>query len=634
MDRPRRRERLSRPLLDARPDRRHQGVPPRRAVCRRAGTDRRAARSWSRRWRVPAWTPVFIRRPRRGGVRRTVEGGGRVARPGRPVRTCTSADRDDPESGRRFCESVESGHSAHGDAASVAERLGITAAPLRMDSQAKYAVVARGEADIYLRLPTRAEYREKIWDHAAGALIVAEAGGTVTDIHGRPLEFHHGRELAANRGVIVSNGRLHDRVLEAIATCGIGEESPASAGSRRKIADSDIARFKRRENSLRFELIGRIPDASLLLRGLGRGLPGGVRLAGRAARRADRLARHPAGRGVPGPGRPVLGTGADGLLAAADACSGSTRPTGPCTRCAGAGWALVRRWSPASCPALPGALVDVLPVVDRGRAGFSQLSMGYAAARIRAAGPAIDALGPAADRADDEPWSFAVWLFRWLVFRLMFLSGVVKLTYGDPVWLSWRALEYHYWTQPLPAWTSWYIHQMPAWFHRLSIAFMFYAELVAPFFVFGPRVLRRIGFASLVLLQLLIMATGNYGFFNLLAIVLCLSVLDDRDLRALRSRSDRAQREGELRPSHPGKPARRGSPARLVAAASRGRRDRGRHPRRGDRRANDRDGLAGCEGPDSDPGARAGDRTAAERQLLWPVPRDDHRASGDHRRGE
>ena len=84
-------------------------------------------------------------------------------------------------------------------------RLGINTTPLRMDSQAKYAVVARGEADIYLRLPTRADYREKIWDHAAGALIVAEAGGAVTDIHGRLLEFHHGRELIANRGVVVSN---------------------------------------------------------------------------------------------------------------------------------------------------------------------------------------------------------------------------------------------------------------------------------------------------------------------------------------------------------------------------------------------------------------------------------------------
>jgi 3'(2'), 5'-bisphosphate nucleotidase len=90
-----------------------------------------------------------------------------------------------------------------------------------MDSQAKYAVVARGEAEIYLRLPTRSDYREKIWDHAAGALIVEEAGGVVTDINGRPLEFNHGRELAANRGVIVTNGRLHHAVIEAVRALGL-----------------------------------------------------------------------------------------------------------------------------------------------------------------------------------------------------------------------------------------------------------------------------------------------------------------------------------------------------------------------------------------------------------------------------
>ena len=116
---------------------------------------------------------------------------------------------------------------------------------------------------------------------------------------------------------------------------------------------------------------------------------------------------------------------------------------------------------------------------------------------------------------------FTVWLVRWLVFRLMFMSGVVKLASRDPAWSSWSALDFHYETQPLPAWTSWYVHQMPAWFHRLSVGFMFYAELVAPFLIFGPRVMRRVGFASLVLLQLLIAATGNYGFFNLLSVVLC-----------------------------------------------------------------------------------------------------------------
>ena len=92
-----------------------------------------------------------------------------------------------------------------------------------MDSQAKYGVVARGEAEIYLRMPTRADYREKIWDHAAGVLIVEEAGGTVTDITGRALEFQHGRELLANRGVIVTNGRLHARVLKTLAELGLAE---------------------------------------------------------------------------------------------------------------------------------------------------------------------------------------------------------------------------------------------------------------------------------------------------------------------------------------------------------------------------------------------------------------------------
>ncbi len=116
----------------------------------------------------------------------------------------------------RFCESVESGHSAHGESAELARRLGIASPPVRLDSQAKYAVVARGEAEIYLRLPTRADYREKIWDHAAGVLVVEEAGGRVTDVSGRPLEFHHGRELSANRGVVVSNGPLHERIIEAL----------------------------------------------------------------------------------------------------------------------------------------------------------------------------------------------------------------------------------------------------------------------------------------------------------------------------------------------------------------------------------------------------------------------------------
>ena len=116
----------------------------------------------------------------------------------------------------RFCESVESGHSAHGKSAKGAELLGITKPPVRLDSQAKYAVVARGEADIYLRLPTRKDYNEKIWDHAGGVIVVEEAGGRVTDIQGKPLDFTRGRELTENSGVVVSNGLVHDRVIQVL----------------------------------------------------------------------------------------------------------------------------------------------------------------------------------------------------------------------------------------------------------------------------------------------------------------------------------------------------------------------------------------------------------------------------------
>ncbi len=115
-----------------------------------------------------------------------------------------------------FCESVESGHSRHDWAESVAQALGISKASVRMDSQCKYAAIARGDADIYLRLPTRPGYEEKIWDHAAGCLVVQEAGGTVTDIEGKPLDFSLGRTLRDNRGIVATNGKWHAAVIEAI----------------------------------------------------------------------------------------------------------------------------------------------------------------------------------------------------------------------------------------------------------------------------------------------------------------------------------------------------------------------------------------------------------------------------------
>jgi 3'(2'), 5'-bisphosphate nucleotidase len=116
----------------------------------------------------------------------------------------------------RFCESVEAAHSAHERHGRIAAELGVTAEPVRIDSQCKYAVLARGDAAIYLRLPRSESYQEKVWDHAAGMLVVEEAGGTVTDASGKPLDFRHGRTLAKNRGIVATRGPFHDRVIAAV----------------------------------------------------------------------------------------------------------------------------------------------------------------------------------------------------------------------------------------------------------------------------------------------------------------------------------------------------------------------------------------------------------------------------------
>lgn len=117
-----------------------------------------------------------------------------------------------------FCESVEAGHSSHGDQAAIAKKLGITKESVRMDSQAKYGSIARGAGDLYLRLPVRADYEEKIWDHAAGDLIVREAGGMVTDAEGKPLNFGKGRTLKDNKGVVAAPKTVHKQVLDAVKT--------------------------------------------------------------------------------------------------------------------------------------------------------------------------------------------------------------------------------------------------------------------------------------------------------------------------------------------------------------------------------------------------------------------------------
>ena len=120
----------------------------------------------------------------------------------------------------------------------------------------------------------------------------------------------------------------------------------------------------------------------------------------------------------------------------------------------------------------------------------------------------------------------------------MFESGAVKLTWnnwqlgpdGLPVantWSSLTALDYHYWTQPLPIWTSWYAAKLPAWFQKLSVVFVFIVELGLPWCIFAPRRLRYVAFGGITLLMFLISVTGNYNFFNLLTFVLALTLLDD-----------------------------------------------------------------------------------------------------------
>ena len=137
------------------------------------------------------------------------------------------------------------------------------------------------------------------------------------------------------------------------------------------------------------------------------------------------------------------------------------------------------------------------------------------------------------------PSTLARLLLLWLLFRLLLRSGVVKLMGGDSVWSNLTALEYHYWTQPLPTWTSYWVDHLPDWLHRVSTLGMFAIELVLPFLIFGARRLRKIAFLGSAMLQLAIMVTGNYGFFNLNTLALCVLLLDDQTLARLLPRSRR-----------------------------------------------------------------------------------------------
>jgi 3'(2'), 5'-bisphosphate nucleotidase len=122
----------------------------------------------------------------------------------------------------RLLRSFESGHTNISQIDRLAEALGVQAEAVRMDSQAKYAVLAAGHGELYLRLlsPRQPDYREKIWDQAAGSILVEEAGGRVSDLDGKPLDFTAGRMLIRNRGVLASNRRLHEAALQGLRAIG------------------------------------------------------------------------------------------------------------------------------------------------------------------------------------------------------------------------------------------------------------------------------------------------------------------------------------------------------------------------------------------------------------------------------
>jgi 3'(2'), 5'-bisphosphate nucleotidase len=157
----------------------------------------------------------------RSAANGTADGGEPLKRAPRP-----------PGAPLRLCQSVEKEHSDRDGAARLLAHLGERSEAAQLDSQAKYAVVARGQADVYLRLPTRRDYVERIWDHAAGSLIAEEAGCRVSDVRGARLDFTRGRGLEANRGIVCADPELQGRLLDAIRALGLDLAPPEPAPSR------------------------------------------------------------------------------------------------------------------------------------------------------------------------------------------------------------------------------------------------------------------------------------------------------------------------------------------------------------------------------------------------------------------
>jgi HAL2 family 3'(2'),5'-bisphosphate nucleotidase len=158
---------------------------------------------------------LFVAERGFGAWQLPLDDAGEVSEGGALAERAIHASDSSDVSAARWAESLEPKHSSQSEAAEVARLLGIATEPMRVDSQVKYALVARGNASIYLRLPIGG-YRENFCDHAAGSLLVREAGGVVTDVDGRELDFTTGRRLDRNRGILATAPALHDQVLAAV----------------------------------------------------------------------------------------------------------------------------------------------------------------------------------------------------------------------------------------------------------------------------------------------------------------------------------------------------------------------------------------------------------------------------------
>ncbi len=197
--------------------------------------------------------------------------------------------------------------------------------------------------------------------------------------------------------------------------------------------------------------------------------------------------------------------------------------------------------APAPCLALLWLLYLSLVTVGRDFLGFQWdnllleagfLAIFFAPLQLvaRASRPCVPSAGVIQQQklTGETPVPLIVlWLLRLLLFKLMFSSGCVKLFSGDLTWRHLTALTFHYYTQPLPTWIAWYANQLPVWFQKASCAAMFGVELGAPWLISAPRRLRFCGGAAIVFLQILILLTGNYTFFNWLTLALCILLLDD-----------------------------------------------------------------------------------------------------------